>query len=185
MALDLESLKTEILAQLKRKGFAIFFSDGEAEGLDVIYWDTRRYPDFRQYLDAAQQCGVKMVVFYERVFSQASIDDMLERVADSDLPREEKRSYELRLQELQKYEGFTGQLAVYFEVGTHFYMKCDHCGSRISKTSSPTLRWAKPRRVSATAKTKTRCPAISLETDERNWLAAARPPGRPLDISGV
>jgi len=121
MALDLESLKTDILAQLKRKGFAIFFSDSEAEGLDVIYWDTRRYPDFRQYLDAAQQCGVKMVVFYERLFSQASIDDVMERVADSDLPREEKRSYELRLQELQKFEGFTGQLAVYFEAGTHFY----------------------------------------------------------------
>jgi len=121
MALDLENLKTEILAQLKRKGFAIFFSDGEAEGLDVIYWDTKRYPDFRLFLDAAQQCGVKMVVFYERLFSQASIDDMLERVEDSDLSREEKRSYELRLHELQKYEGFTGQLSIYFEVGTHLY----------------------------------------------------------------
>ncbi len=121
MTVDLETLKTEILAHLKKKGFAVFFSDGDAEGLNVIYWDTKRFPDFRPFVDTAEQCGVKMVVFFERVFSQASIDDMLERLEDSDLSREERRSYELRLHDLQKYEGFTCQLALYFEAGTHFY----------------------------------------------------------------
>jgi hypothetical protein len=121
MALDLASLKNEILGQLEREDFATFFADSGTEGLNVIYWDVKRRPNFREFLHAATKCGAKLVSFYERLFSQAAIDDTLERLQESDLGREEKRSYELRLRDLQKYEGFACELEVFFDYGHHIY----------------------------------------------------------------
>jgi hypothetical protein len=122
MRVDLESLKGEILAHLQREDFAVFLSDGSAEGINLIYWDTKRSPDFRGFLDAAGKTGVKLIVFYEHVFSQDGIDETLERLEESDLGREEKRSYELRLRDLQKYEGFSCELQLYFEYINHVYV---------------------------------------------------------------
>ena len=42
MTVDLETLKTEILAHLKKKGFAVFFSDGDAEGSPTSSIGIRR-----------------------------------------------------------------------------------------------------------------------------------------------
>lgn len=122
MALDLATLKAEILLQLQREDFAIFFTDSGSEGLSVIYWDVKRRPAFSEFLNAAQKSGAKLLVFYERVFSQVSIDEMLERLEACELTREEKRSYELRLKDLQKFEGFTCELELSFEYGHHIYV---------------------------------------------------------------
>jgi hypothetical protein len=122
MALDLATLKAEILPQLQREGFAIFFTDSGSEGLSVIYWDVKRHPDFSDFLNASKKCGTKLVIFYERLFSQVSIDEMLERLEACELSREEKRGYELRLKELQKFEGFTCELELSFEYGHHSYV---------------------------------------------------------------
>ena len=114
MAVDLSSLKTEILAEIEQQGFATFFSDSSMEGLDVVYWDAARHPSISEFLKAAKRCNSALLVFYERTFSQVSIDDTLERLEESELSREEKRSYELRLRELQKFEGFICELEVSF-----------------------------------------------------------------------
>ena len=122
MGIDLESIKAEMFAYLEKEGFAVFLSEVEADGLGVIYWDTRRHPDFRNFLDTAKKCNVKMVVFYDSVFSQTAIDETLESLEDNaEFSREEKRNYELRLRELQKYEGFTCMIQLYFELNTHVF----------------------------------------------------------------
>ena len=121
MAVDLASLKTEILSQLEQEEFAIFYTDSGTEGLNVIYWDVSRYPDIRAFLAAAKRCQVRLIVFYERVFSQAAIDDVLERLESLEIAKEERRSYELRLRDLQKFEGFTCELEVFFDYGQHTY----------------------------------------------------------------
>jgi hypothetical protein len=114
MKVDLESLKGEILAHLQQEDFAIFHSDGSAEGINLIYWDSKRSPGVSGFLDAAKKSGVKLIVFYEHIFSQEGIDETLERLEESDLSRDEKRSYELRLHDLQKYEGFSCELQLFF-----------------------------------------------------------------------
>jgi hypothetical protein len=122
MALDLAALKADILSQLGQEDLAIFFTDSGSEGLNVVYWDAKRRPAFAEFLKAAGKCGAKLVIFYERVFSQVSIDDTLESLENSELSREEKRSYELRLKELQKFEGFTCELEISFEYGHRVYV---------------------------------------------------------------
>jgi hypothetical protein len=121
MTLDLASLKTEILSQLEREDFALFYTDSGTEGLNVIYWDVKRKPAAADFLNAATKCGAKLITFFERVFSQVAIDEMIERLDDADLGRDEKRSYERRLKELQKFEGFTCELELSFEHGRHLY----------------------------------------------------------------
>src|SRR4051794_17618791 len=121
MPLDLSQLKTEILAALEQEDFATFFSDSGLSGTEVIYWDAARHPAISDFLGVAKKAGCKLIVFFERVFSQLSIDDTLERLEGLDLPREEKRSYELRLKELQKFEGFTCELEVSFSHGSNVY----------------------------------------------------------------
>jgi hypothetical protein len=122
MAVDLASLKAEILSDLEREKFAIFFTDSGSEGFNAIYWDAKRRPAFVDFFHAAKASGAKLLIFYERVFSQISIDEMLERLESSELGREDKRSYELRLKELQKFEGFTCELELSFEHGRHIYV---------------------------------------------------------------
>jgi hypothetical protein len=122
MAVDLTALKEEVLSQLAQEDFAIFYADSGSEGLNVIHWDIKRHPHFAEFLRTAEKCGSKLVMFYERRFSQVSIDEILERLENSELSREERRSYESRLKELQKFEGFTCELEISFEHGHHIYV---------------------------------------------------------------
>jgi hypothetical protein len=121
MALDLTAIKAEILTNLEQHGFATFYTDSSVEGMNTIYWDVRRHPSISEFLNAAKSAGSTLVTFYERTFSQVSIDDTLERLEDAELGREEKRSYELRLKELQKFEGFICELEVSFSYGSSIY----------------------------------------------------------------
>ena len=122
MAIDLAGAKTDILARIEREGFAVFFTDSGLDILtNVIEWDTRRHPDIGEFLAVARKCSTAVIVFYEQTFSQVSIDDLLERIEESDWTREEKRSYEQRLNELQKFEGFICQLEAAFIHDTVVY----------------------------------------------------------------
>jgi hypothetical protein len=121
MALDLTAIKAEILTNLEQQGFATFYTDSSVEGMNIIYWDVRRHPSIAEFLNTAKSAGSTLVTFYERTFSQVSIDDTLERLEEAELGREEKRSYELRLKELQKFEGFICELEVSFPYGSSIY----------------------------------------------------------------
>lgn len=121
MPLDLSVMKTEILAKLEQEGFATFFSDTSRDNLNLVYWDSKRHPEVSDFLTVAKSCGCNLMVFYERTFSQFSIDDTLERLEACELSREEKRSYEGRLKELQKFEGFTCELELSFTHGGQTY----------------------------------------------------------------
>lgn len=122
MPLDLSAMKTEILAQLDQGGFATFYSDSSRDSLHIIYWDSKRHPEIEKFLQVAKSCGVRLLVFFERTFSQVSIDDTLERLEGCDMSREEKRSYEARLRDLQKFEGFTCELELSFNHEGHTYV---------------------------------------------------------------
>ena len=122
MPLDLSAIKAEILAKLDQEGFATFYSDSGREHLNTIYWDVKHHPEIDKFLAAAKSSGCTLIVFYERTFSQFSIDDTLERLEACDMSREEKRSYETRLNELEKFEGFTCEIELSFNQGGQAYV---------------------------------------------------------------
>ena len=123
MALDLESLRTAIQAHLLESGIPVFY--GYHRMLDTmaqVSWDTARRPDYQEFLATARAAGAKLVVFNYDAFSLSRIDEALEELEDCDFPREEKRNYELRLRQLEAYEGFTSSLQLSFALDNRVYL---------------------------------------------------------------
>ncbi|HWF45381.1 MAG TPA: hypothetical protein VG168_00125 [Bryobacteraceae bacterium] len=123
MGLDLETLKAEMQAYMAREGMTVFH--GYSRSVDSpahVYWDIENHPDFREFLEAGRRAGAKLVVFYHRAFSLDAIDEALDHIEDSELPRDEKRSYESRLRELQAYEGFTCAIELSFDLDGRVYL---------------------------------------------------------------
>lgn len=123
MSLDLESLRTEIQAYLDDSGVAVFHGyHNSAESVPQMAWDIERHPDFREFLSAGQKAGVKLFVFHHESFSLDRVDDALEQLEETDLTREEKRSYEARLRQLQAFDGFTCSVELSFTVDGREYL---------------------------------------------------------------
>jgi hypothetical protein len=114
MAVDLESVRKEIEEYLEGTDLAVFHAFANALEGKQVFWDTSVQPDFRAFLTQAQRVGIKLVVMTKESFSLDEIDDVRDDLEASDLSREEKRALEGRLQELQKYEGFTSRLDLWF-----------------------------------------------------------------------
>ena len=123
MALDLESLRTAIQAHLLESGIPVFY--GYHRMLDTmaqVSWDTDRHPDYQEFLATARSAGAKLIVFNYDAFSLSRIDEALEELEDCEFPREEKRNYELRLRQLEAYEGFTSSLQLSFALDNRVYL---------------------------------------------------------------
>jgi hypothetical protein len=123
MAQDLESLRAEMEAYLEDSGLAVFHGHHHLpDSLVQVSWDTERHPNFRDFLGAAQKAGVKLFVFHSESFSLDQVDEALDQLEETDFTREEKRSYEARLRQLQAYEGFTCAVELSFSLDGRVYV---------------------------------------------------------------
>ncbi len=123
MKLNLDELKTEVLEYMESAGFVIFHGYSRlAETDSFVAWDVDRIPNYRSFLGAAQQAGVKMIVYHFRGFSAAHLEDAEERLEESELTADERRNIERRLRELRSYEGFTCALELSFDYQGRVYL---------------------------------------------------------------
>lgn len=122
MAIDLESLHSEIEGFLAQSSLVAFFGFAVPSEMASVYWDTKRDPDFRAYLKAAEQAGAKIIAINREQFLLDEIDDVREQLEESTLSREEKRGLEHRIQELQRYEGFTARVELSFIAESRRYV---------------------------------------------------------------
>ena len=123
MRLNLDTIRSEIQEYLEARGMVVFH--GCARGNDhiaAVYWDTERHPDYRTFLAAAETAGVRLVALYANEFSDDLIEDALERLEESTLAREERRSMEARLREMRSYAGFTCQIEMSFDLASRVYI---------------------------------------------------------------
>jgi hypothetical protein len=125
MALDLESLRGEIDGFFVQSALTPFHSISHFNGTletEHIYWDTKREPDFRVFLRAAERAGIRLIVINQEQFLLDEIDDVRDQLEATSLTRDEKRNLERRIQELQKYEGFTSRLELSFSLEGRVYV---------------------------------------------------------------
>jgi hypothetical protein len=123
MALDLETLRTEMLAYLRNSGIPVFHAAHRGfDPLKQVHWDVDNHPDYRAFLAVAKQAGAKLIHFFHHTLSGAQIDMALEELEETDLTREEKRNYEKRLRKIRDYEGFTSAIELSFSVENMFYV---------------------------------------------------------------
>ena len=150
MKLNLDSLRSEIEHYVESHGMIVFHSHPRAgDPSALVYWDSERYADYRQFLAAAEAAGVKLVTLYAREFNEDILEDALDQAASSHLPRDERRAIEMRMRELRRYLGFTCQIELSFDCAPrppllrcafhiHRATGAEH-ETRLSRQEAPTL----------------------------------------------
>ncbi|MDP8982680.1 MAG: hypothetical protein M3O35_19040 [Acidobacteriota bacterium] len=123
MKTNLDALRKEIREHLEQTGFTVFHGYSRlSESLPAVLWDSDVYPDYKLFLKTAEAAGVKLVVFHEREFHGGQVEEALEEIEISDIPRDEARALERRLNELRAYEGFTCALELSFDHEGRMYL---------------------------------------------------------------
>jgi hypothetical protein len=122
MAVDLESVRKEMEEFLAGTNLAVFRGVVGPHESRYVYWDIVVDPDFRCFVKIAEKAGVRLIVLTHDAFLLDEIDDVREELEQSSLAREEKRALELRIAELQKYEGFTSRLELSFSLEGCIYL---------------------------------------------------------------
>ena len=92
-----------------------------AEDYPFVEWETERYPDYREFLDAAAACGVKLICIHNHLFTKAELEETIDSLAHADLPSGERRAFEKKLNELRVYAGFTCGLELTFDHQENIY----------------------------------------------------------------
>jgi hypothetical protein len=123
MKLNLDSLKSDILSYLKDNGFITFHAFSRSlDGMPEVDWDTRRYPDFKEFLSVAKELDTRLIVFHHREFASDIIDRAIDDLGSSGFDYEDQRVYEQRLRELSVYEGFTCLIELSFDYEDTLYL---------------------------------------------------------------
>jgi hypothetical protein len=121
--LNLDTLKREILEYLDSAGFAVFHNRaGGLEGQGLVLWDTDRHPDYQAFLDVAQKCGARLILFASAEFEASDIEEVEAQLEECELSREERRDYESRLRELRVFTGLTCSLELAFDHDSRLYV---------------------------------------------------------------
>ena len=123
MRTNLDSLRTEIQEFLGSRGMVIFYSfprvgDPHSE----VYWDTAGHPDFHEFVAAAEAAGVRLLTLSSSQLEEEVLEEALERLADANLDRDDRRVIESRLKELRGYAGFTCQIELAFDLASRTYI---------------------------------------------------------------
>ena len=123
---NLDTLRHEIEQHLESRGLAVFRSYPRSESDrspgEAIQWDSQNHPDYREFVEAANAAGVRLVTLYARVLTSDVIENALVQLADTDLDRDERRALDTRLNEIRAYEGFTCQIELSFDHAQRTYV---------------------------------------------------------------
>ncbi len=120
---NLDTLKDEILNELKAQDFSIFHGFcPRGDSRPLAYWDTAHYPDFRLFLETARALEVKCIVFSYLDFSSEMVDDARDILRECELPKDEARRIEGRLKELSTFHGFTCSIDLSYDHGGRTYL---------------------------------------------------------------
>jgi hypothetical protein len=120
---NLDSLTEEIQNYLEAEHFIVFRSRSRVpDEARLVEWDSEKHSDYRQFLDCALKLGVRLINFHTREFNATYREDAVEQLEESELPRDEKRDLERRIEELALYEGFVCAIELSFDYDQRVYV---------------------------------------------------------------
>lgn len=122
MPLDLEALRKEVEAYLEEDGVPVFRGYHRViDAINQVTWDADAHPDFRDFIAVGKKAGANLFVYSSQSFSLDQIDDAMDMLEDTMLSHEEKRNFEIKLRQLQAYEGFTCAIDLSFTLDGQTY----------------------------------------------------------------
>lgn len=123
MKLNLDVLKTEILEYLQTRQLVTFYGLSRTlDQLPIVMWDESTHPDYKEFIQAAEAAGAKMIIFHARQFSADFIDRALDDLEGAGVEIDERRALERRLRELRAYDGFTCSVELSFDSAHRAYL---------------------------------------------------------------
>lgn len=120
---NLDHFRAEIQEYVESRGLHVFHSvprNGDTHM--AVFWDVQQHPDYREFIQAAEVSGAKLVTLAAREFTPDLIEDALERLSETQLERDERRAMELRLREMRAFEGFVCLVEISFDYGQRDYI---------------------------------------------------------------
>lgn len=90
--------------------------------MSLICWDCERFPDYRMFLEAAEKLHVQLILVATREFEQSEIDEEVEELDSSDMPRDERRAFDTKLAKYKKYTSQTCSLELAFDHNARMYV---------------------------------------------------------------
>lgn len=115
--LDLTRLRSEIMDYLRDIGLPVFYGFGLLDDDDFTYWDTRTFPDWRQFLDVAKESGARLLVFSSETFSEEDLDEAFEKLSECEMDSEDRVPYVKKFEAMRRRVGHTTWLRLSFEHG--------------------------------------------------------------------
>ena len=120
---NLDSLTEEIQHYLETEHFVLYRAMSRAtDDGQFVYWDVEKQQDYKFFLECAQHLGVRLIHFHTREFCHHHREEALEVLGECNLPREEARDLQHRIEELSIYEGFTCAVELTFDFEGRIYL---------------------------------------------------------------
>lgn len=124
MSENLDLLKKEIEEHLENEQFVIFH--GEPHLLNgsehAVYWQTERYPDYKQFLNTARALGIKLILLQSKEFTAAELQSVHDELDGAEVARDERREMESQLDDMRLYVGLTCSLEVSYAHEGNWYV---------------------------------------------------------------
>lgn len=117
-----QTLRDELLEYIQSEGFGLF--QCEPLGVPVsqaIWWDYHVRPDYKEFFAAAKASGVKLIYFFEQVFTELEIERVETNLEIAMLPEDERRTLLRRLADFRGYIDFLCRVGVGFEVNNRMH----------------------------------------------------------------
>ena len=114
---DLDRLRSEIMDYMRHTGLPVFYGLGDPDEDEFTFWDTRAFPDWRQFVDVAKECGARLLLFSSGAFADAELEQAFEKLGECELNSEERFYYLKQFEALRKRVGQTAWVRVAFEHG--------------------------------------------------------------------
>lgn len=115
--LDLDRLRSEMMDYMRHSGVPIFYGRGSPEEDEYTFWDSSAFPDWRQFVDVAKECGARLLVFSSETFADADLEQAFEKLGECDLNSEDRIDYMKQFEALRKHIGQTAWVRIAFEHG--------------------------------------------------------------------
>jgi hypothetical protein len=120
---NLDQLKDEVLRELSRQQFAVFLGrPGSIENTPIVFWDSDVSSDYRTFLGVAKDAGAVLIVFATRLFQEEELEDAMEQLDQTALPRDDRRTAEVGLRTAQTFLGRTCSIELAFNYQGQMYV---------------------------------------------------------------
>jgi hypothetical protein len=121
---NLDRLKNEIDEYLHSNSFIVFHGQSRIHGDDsrIVYWDTALYPNYTDFLKTAEAAGVRFLVMHTEIFDEATVEDLENGLESIEMPRDERRALDKRIQEFGAYTGMICEIELSYVFDNQIYL---------------------------------------------------------------